>query len=440
MKKFVSLFLAVIMVALMLPVGSLAAEPDFTLYHDGTIGKTKNLTTEYSDVLADKTITMWVSGDPAIASVTAGVVTGLKTGTTTITAVGKVTENQEYFEHAWTVTVQARTPQSIAIVPKTGVDSKYYAGDELSKSDFTVTLTYDNGDTRPLLASEYALTPAGPLSAGNQTVTATYSTLSPATCALNVKALTVKSIAITNVSSYTFEVGDSLPTITAKVTYDNNETSTMTSGFAVYVGNSAVSSSYKFQLSDNSKTIKVSFGGKTSGESSAITVSPKETETETDPPAAVPEYTFNIGTTKPNKTVYKVGEKFDPTGISIYYVKNGGTPVQATEIVYWTQHEFKSTSETSATFSVYVKVDTGDLKQTNITVTGLTVGAATVDLDPKSITSIYMDEDSYVIGHKLVLDDITYVKIKNQSNKTVTVYASSFSNYTEEITLEVLKT
>lgn len=425
--------MAIVMVALMLPVGVLAVDGStgtaFTLY----LGSDDNKSVDLSGNSAlSAEVSDWSTSNSSVATVSNGVVSAAAVGTAMIRA-----NYANNTSTAFSITVSKWEIKGITIEPKDSTKT-YFAGDKLSQSDFTVTATYNDGDTKELTSSEYTLSPSGELSATDTKATAALVSNTEITndCNITVKTPTVKSVSV-KLSKYSFTAGEGLPTITATVTFTDNSTVTTTSNFTIYLCSGSeeteISTSYKFTTADTGKTIKVSYQGVKSSASNGITVT-EEAPDSTD------EYTFSY-TGTPKVMTYTVGQQFDPTGISVSYKKAGssyGTSGATYKVSSTTT--FTSTTETTATVVLLVNVGSDTWKEYSITFTGIKVTAAATLLDPYSITSVVMDEDEYSVGHKFDLDDINYIYYKASASDTKTkLYASEFANYSDTITLEVRK-
>lgn len=168
--------------------------------------------------------------------------TGQKTVTVTYTENG-VTKTATY-----TITVIAVTLQSIEVSdPKTS----YYVGDEFVKP--TVIATYSNGSTTDVTESA-TFTGYDLSTAGNQTVTVSYTNVLTQTTSYNitVTAVTVTSIDVANPKTL-FSVGDTFSfggTVTAH--YNNGSSADVTA--------SASFSGYNMSTAGN-QTVTVSYGG-----------------------------------------------------------------------------------------------------------------------------------------------------------------------------------
>lgn len=440
MKKIISSILAIVMVALMLPVGVFAGEETGTS-EEGTsfdlyLGSNKNKTVDLSgnsNLTGD--VSDWSTSNPSVATVKNGVVSAVSVGTATIRA-----NYADNTSTAFSITVKEWKITGISIEAKSS-NKTYFAGDTLSQSDFKVTATYNDEDTRVLSDSEYTLSPSGQLSASDTKATATLidNKALKAECAINVKVPTVKSVSV-KLSKYSFTAGEGLPEITATATLTNNSTVTTTSNFTIYLCSGSVEteipSSYKFTTADTGKTIKVSYQGVKSSPTAGITVTEKSSET--DP--SVSDYEFSLQNTKPTKTTYKVGETFDPTGIKVYCKYPGKNTYTETSFTVKSATKFTSTTETTASAVLLVKVGSNDYKEITVDFTGIIVTAATTELNPYSIASVVMDDEAYSVGHRFDLDDINYIWYKETSTSSKTkLYASDFLKYSDEMSLEVRK-
>ena len=260
------------------------------------------------------------------------------TGTKTLTV--SYTENSVTKTATFTVTVKLMELTSITIASKP-TKTTYYVGDSFDKTGLKITATYDSGD---VIDVTYNATLSGfsSTSAGTKTITATYGGKT-ATFTVTVKAVELSSIAVTTKpTKTTYYVGDSFDKTGLKVTatYNNGSTADVT-GSATLSGFSSTSA--------GTKTVTVSYGGKTA----TFTVTVKAVEVSS---IAI--------TSKPTKTTYYTGQSFDKTGLKVTATYNNGSTKDVTSSV--TLSGFSSTSAgtktvtatysgKTATFTVTVK-------------------------------------------------------------------------------------
>jgi hypothetical protein len=209
-------------------VSSIAVSPGTASIADG-LTQQFNATATYSDnSTANVTASVtWRSGSAAVAAIsTAGLATGVATGSTTVTAsLNGITGSAA-------LTVTAKTLQSIAIAPGTtsvtdGLNRQLTATatySDNSTANVTATVTWTTSNTGlATISSTGLLTSEAP---GTITVTASLNGIS-ASVTLTVTAKTVVSIAVT---PGTPNIADGLTEqFTATATYSDNSTANVTS-------------------------------------------------------------------------------------------------------------------------------------------------------------------------------------------------------------------
>ena len=222
-------------------------------------------------------------------------------GTQMITVVygGKSTE--------FTVNVTDVLPAVVAVktMPLT---IEYFVGDTLSTEGLTLSITYNNGKTETV-SSGFTCTPAKLSTAGTQKITVTYAGKSTS-FNVNVKAVEISSISVASVpETLSYYVGDTLSTkgLAILVSYNNGKTETVSGGFTCTPTKLSTEGTQK---------ITVSYGGKTTSFNVSV-ASVKVTELEI--------------VTVPQKTSYKVGDKFDPTGLTMNAVNSKGETIVVTD-------------------------------------------------------------------------------------------------------------
>ncbi|MBP3697665.1 MAG: bacterial Ig-like domain-containing protein [Clostridia bacterium] len=268
-------------------------EPNNTSYYVGdsldTTGLT--LTASYNNGTS-KTITSGFTCTPTTLS-SAG------TQKITITYGGKTT--------SFNVTVEnvVLTSVTIKTVP---TKTSYFVGDTLDTSGMTLTATYNNGTTKTVNGG-FTCTPEKLETAGTQKITLTYGDKSTS-FNVEVKAVEVSGISIASVpETLSYYVGDTLSTegLSILVTYNNGTVETITSGFTC---------SHSTLNTEGAQKITVTYGGKTATFNVSV-ATVKVTELEI--------------VTAPQKTSYKVGDKFDPAGLTMNAVNSKGEEIVVTE-------------------------------------------------------------------------------------------------------------
>lgn len=217
----------------------------------------------------------------------------------TVTYGGKTT--------SFNVTVENVVLTSVAVktVP---AKTSYFVGDTLDTSGLTLTATYNNGATKTVNGG-FACTPENLETTGTQKITVAYGDKSTS-FNVEVKAVEISGISIASVpETLSYYVGDTLSTegLAILVTYNNGTTKTVTNGFTC---------SPSTLNTEGTQKITVTYGGKTA--TFNVSVAPvKVTELEI--------------VTAPQKTSYKVGDKFDPTGLTMNAVNSKGEEIVVTE-------------------------------------------------------------------------------------------------------------
>ena len=449
-RKFlsiVSLFLAVMMI---LPMGvfvSAAATDGIQIYHgtelvSGTTvtlkgenafnsGETYELTVKNA---AEGDVT-WYSLDPSVASVDkhSGVVTLLKTGTAEVRV-----ENSAKNEASVTFDIELNECNGIRVAED--YKKEYYSGQTFDVSSLTVYEVYKDGSEKKV-TSGYSVEPSGRLTADVKEVKVNYGGKYSDPLPITVKEIAVESIKIKYVKTE-FTEGEKLPEIEVEVTYNDGSKVTIVDGYDVYVNDSQVSSSYTFKEGDTS--IKVSYNGKTS-DSIGIKVTKKSTDPVTDG-----TYTVTV-TTPPTKKEYRVGDKFDKTGMKVTVkqivdgkevtIPSSVATVNYTEYTI-TEDDLKNKNYITLPAKLTIKVNDseGKVYDVSIKVTGLTIRDAAGELSVYEITDVEMVENSYPVGYKFAVDDVDYFKYKEKGGRTeykVSGY-DMLHSYTNNFDLEVL--
>ncbi len=450
MKKIVSLVMAIVMVALMLPVGVLAAGSslEITLYSDASnlsnsINLTNKLVEEEIISSGETGITYTVkSGSANVVEISAGEATAIAE------QVGKATY---YAMKGDTIVceinfnVVKKSPASLSVTVNPGTYGFDY---EFKKSDLSVTLNYDNGDAEADLAEDkYDFTVSNTSKAGEKKIDVVYKDDNKVKGSVTVSlAITdVYSVELVAISESKFTVGDTLPNFTVKVMYSSEDKGSVVSdGFSIYLGNKLVDkATYTLKESDNGKTFKVLYNGVFSDESVVITVN-KATGTESGSGSGSgSESSVNYTAVllqAPTKVEYIVGESFATAGMIVAIYKNGA--LLTNTVSYPTYTAFTSADVgTNKTFKFRVNfVDGTTAASAELAVTGITVKTTSQTLTVSDITEVKMKLNEYSIGHRIDISDINYFKYRASVGTMVsTLYSTSFSNYdTSNFTLEVL--
>lgn len=271
--------------------------------------------------------------------------------------------------------------------------TEYTEGEKFDKAGMVVTATYSDNSTETI--TDYTYTPTESLTTNDTTITIKYEDKTTTlNITVNPKAVekTLSKIEITtNPTKMVYTEGESFDPAGMILT-------------AVYSDNSReIVTSYNYEpagiLTTNDTTITVKYQGKTG--TLNITVNAK-TEPKTLDRIEV--------TNRPNKTKYKVGEKFDKTGMVITAVYTDGSNEDITDYTYTPTGALKETDRTieityqGKTTNVNITVEpniiTKTLKgieiTTNPTKTTYTIGE-TFDKTGMVVTAIYTDGTRSVI-------------------------------------------
>ncbi len=343
--------------------------------------------------------------------------------------------------HSATVTYVLKANACTGIVIK-GYKKDYKSGESFDKSSLVVEAKYEDGPNKSISYSDLIVDPEGPYTTANKKVTVKWGEFTE-DIDINVTEKQIKSVDIDYMEKQDFTEGDGLPEMEVKVTYDDDTSITLVDGFDIYLDTTKISESYKFQLSDNGKSIYVKFNGKSSS-SRKITVKSKSSST-TDS-----AYTVEISTA-PKKTEYRVGDKFDATGMGVkVYQTVSGAKVALSDseakvsIANYTITESdlanKNYITVKATITILKGDDKGKTYTVDLKVTGLTIKEAAGELTIYEITDVEMNEKSYPVGYKFSVDDIDYLyyrEKKSGSEYKVSGY-DLLNVYKNDADLEVL--
>lgn len=181
----------------------------------------------------------------------------------------------------------------------------YYIGDSLNTNGLQLKLTYSDGSTETV-SSGYAISGFSSTTAGTKTVTVTYEGL---TTTFNVTVNT-PSISISP-SSKIMTIGDTA-TLTATTAPSGQSVSWTSSNTSV----ASVSNGVVTAKASGTTTItaKFTYNGKTYSNTCKVTVN--------NPIATISSISIQ---SKPTKTIYTVGEKFDASGLKIKVTMSDGT-------------------------------------------------------------------------------------------------------------------
>ncbi len=470
MKKFLTVFLALVAMLTVFAVVVSADEPaltEYTVFLDGT---TK--TQLYTSTTAESVTTYTKAGanlkaaidnaatfqtlDNKTATVDAnGVVTPVKTGDVQI----RVWDADGEKLGDYTVHVVKRTVTAIEIVAPT---KTYYVGDIIPLTDVKVKFTYNNGDkdSSYVATTEYTLTyEEGFVDSGdrllipgeNIKVTVTSKNNSEVSTYFEVKVISnvVKSLTLSIAGGGShFSEGSVLPglNVTAKFT-NNSEATVAASQYVIYINGEAVSGSRLLKTTD--KKLKVYYNGVFSNEISiSVTATSTGDDDNTGSGNETSDYIGVVNGTFKTKS-YKVGEKIDWTGITVT-LKHGDTTVTTLTsellIAYsgidsspfarkFTKDDIKGDGKTNVVITY--EYNGNDYL---IPVTGLTVKDSLGALTVYDIDAVVLDNKTYTTGHVFTLDDISYIIISPTASTSQVISGDELKSYSNSMSLQVLTT
>ena len=188
------------------------------------------------------------------------------------------------------------------------VKTTYFVGDTLDTTGLVLAVTYNNGKSETI-SEGFTCNPSTLETAGKQKITIIYGDKSTS-FNVEVKEVEIFDISIASVpETLSYYVGDTLSIegLSILVTYNNGTTKTVTNGFTC---------SPSTLNTEGTQKITVTYGGKTATFNVSV-ATVKVTELEI--------------VTAPHKTSYKVGDMFDPTGLTMNAVNSKGEEIVVTE-------------------------------------------------------------------------------------------------------------
>lgn len=260
-----------------------------------------------------------------------------------------------------TVTYKEKTasvPVTVIEAELTGIEitkqpdkTEYFDGDSFDPTGMEITAAYENGSTKPVSIENCTFSPET-LTEGVTFVTVTYNGKT-ASVPVTVKAVELAGIEVTKQPDKTeYFDGDSFDPTGIEITavYNNGSREVVSTEECTF-------SPEKLTAGLNSVT--VTYNGKTA--SVSVTV------------LAV-ELTGIEVTKQPNKTVYEIGDKFDPTGMEITATYNNGSkaPVSIDECTFSPETMTKGLKEVTVSYngktaSVLVTVNIPELADIKVT-------------------------------------------------------------------------
>ena len=251
--------------------------------------------------------------------------------------------------------------------------------------------------TTKTITSGFTLSNPDLSTAGTKTVTVSYSGKTTSfTITVNNPPATVSSIAIQSKPTKTvYTVGEKFDAsgLKIKVTMSDGTTKTITSGFTL--SNPDMSTA-------GTKTVTVSYSGKTA--SFTITVN--------NPPATVSSIAIQ---SKPTKTVYTVGEKFDASGLKIKVTMSDGTTKTITSGFTLSNPDMSKAGTKSVTVTYSGKTTTF-----TITVKTATTGSLRAEVSNRAVLGQTVDIPIYVDCNAA----LGTIKFQVQYDKTKLQYVS----------------
>ena len=319
---------------------------------------------------------------------------------TTATYTNKQSVKNLTATNGGTVTLYAVWQKNPSTVSSISIQSKptktvYTVGEKFDASGLAVKVTMSDGTTKTI-TSGFTVSNPDMSTAGTKTVTVTYSGKTASfTITVNNPPATVSSIAIQSKPTKTvYTVGEKFDAsgLKIQVTMSDGTTKTITSGFTL--SNPDMSKA-------GTKSVTVTYSGKTA--SFTITVN--------NPPAIVSSIAIQ---SKPTKTVYTVGEKFDASGLKIKVTMSDGTTKTITSGFTLTNPDMSKAGTKSVT----------------VTYSGKTASfTITVNNPPATVSSIAIQSKPtktvYTVGEKF---DASGLKIKvTMSDGTTKTITSGFT-------------
>ncbi len=260
-----------------------------------------------------------------------------------------ITANQTLFAH-WT-----KVPVTLSKITVENMPTKttYNAGESFDAAGLALTAAYSDGSTQTIL-SGFVCTPIELTTAGTQTITVTYEDKTT-TFGVTVVPVTLMSIAVkTMPTKTTYNAGESFDAagLTLTAAYSDGSTRTVSSGFTC--APTALSTI-------GAQTIAVTYEGRTT--TLAVQVNP----------AALTKIAIE---TMPEKTTYTVGERFDPTGLTLTATYSDGS----TQMI---PSGFVCTPTTLTTAGMQTVTVTYESKPTTLIVTVLPDSGVSMRVTPK---------------------------------------------------------
>lgn len=433
------------------PVFEISCDKD-AIYDKGTKTTAKLSVPAVGDYTPTKI--KWNVNDEDIFAVDAnGNLTAKKAGTTTVSAfVDYVFEGVAKTQTlSKTITVTANVITSLSYDSEKTV-TNYVVNQPVDKKDLHIIAHYTDGTEAKF--EDYTYTPTAPLATDDNKITVKLNGVDDLVIRITVADYDVidmidKIEIVSPIANQEYELGDKIfkEDIKIKITYYGGTTSTIDATSSdVTVSGTGLNFSKGYHtvvaadVAEKSRTINVSYAGI----DASVTIKFKSKETETQAPTpstpSTPTYTITKKT-NPTKTTYKVGEKFDAAGMTFQVVRNTVDVSSRVNLTYPEYTFVEADRGSNKSLTLNVTINYGEESVTKqVTVTGLTVTAATDSTRIREITSVTLKDDvNFVEGTEITLADIEKIRVKFIDNTTDTIYSNEFANYefTSDLVLEV---
>lgn len=417
-RKWIWLLTFMVITAIVLPL-TVLAEGEIVIWAGSSDAKYNSAQLEYT---GEATVANWGAMPQGIVDVVDGKVTAIAAGTARVDALDEYNNTLQ----SWDILVNARAVLSLRVThdPDT---TKYIATQEFKPDGLVVEVTYNNGETESISdTSKFTYSPSGQLGAGDTTITVSYGDKTT-TVGIEVAERDVSSFEIKD-DRKEFTVGDTLGDIKTEVTYNDGRVEIISYGTTDYTIEPSVTTPLK--ETDKSYTVTYKYNGKEYTRTKEISVKAKD-------------YTLEyVSGTKPDKTAYKVGDKFDATGIVIN-IKQGSNVVKKLEKSDLTNafnYTFKESDIGKSPIRMTLSyLYDGKTLTGNYDFSGLTITANKSALDLYEIVNVEMMKTAYPVGYRFTVDDIDFIQYTlTRSGSVKKLYSEDFDKYSEDIDLEVL--
>ncbi|MBR4206351.1 MAG: S-layer homology domain-containing protein [Clostridia bacterium] len=436
-KKWIWLLSALLLAVIILPAAAFANDP-IELFADANKAEFK---TAVLTVPEGQEVALWTTDPAGIAEVNNGTVTAKAAGTTVVRALAEDKDEGGNFTgysviDSWDIVVKNRTAVEIKVATMPTKLDTYVSGDKFDKAGMVVTVDFDSTETE--VTTNYTVSPTTALSAGTQEITVTYTPKPELTASFNVTVQEVKLVDFIIVDPRDkFTVGDKLPEmgIEIELIYNNGKRQTVVADDSI-----TITPSTALKKTDKTYTVKVE--GVSGTKSRNISVQ--------DPAPVESVYKLVVSGTPTTKT-YKVGDKFDPKGMTLKITKDGAdyktlTDTEAKNAINYTFVR-DDLNKTSFSFPVKYTVDGKERTFDPISVTGLKIENKLIEIDVLSrgagVDSIKLNRTKFPVGYTVSTNDVksifatAYIESENRP-KSLTIQNEDFGEYDWDIDFEVL--